>query len=688
MSSTAWLSNMLRVNSASEFAFAPISESTSAACDGTATPRLSLLAGNAGGFGNVDGTGPMARFNRPNGVAVDKSGHLYVADSGNHTIRKITPTGEVTTLAGTRGTRGSADGLGSAASFCQPIDIAVDDAGNLYVADSGNHTIRKITPAGEVTTLAGTAGSVGDTDGCGTQARFHFPIGIAVDHAGNVFVSSRLQHTIRKIDATGLVTTLAGATGMRGNADGIGSAARFASPFGLAVDKAGNVYVADKGNHTIRKVSPDGTVSTLAGVAEVSGSDDGPGAAARLSSPTGIAVDSSGTLYVTEPTNVTIRKITAHGTVETLAGSPTSNENADGIGASAGFHHPTGIAVDGSGNLHVADKHSIRTISQAGKLTTLAGAAPILGHEDGLETARFSGPEGIAVDSSSNVYVADNAGFRIRKILPTGFTTTLTGKTGISDDETSALFFPFPDGVAVDSFGNVYVTNWGDHTIRKTTSAGVTTTLAGLAGTSGSADGAGLAARFYSPAGIAVDGAGNLYVADKGNHALRKITPAGEVATLAGSAGACGNADGAGAAARFNYPTGIAIDNIGNLYVGDSGNHTIRKITPAGVVTTLAGSAGSAGSADGTGTAARFNSPNGIAVDGTGNVYVADRENHTIRKITPAGVVTTVVGQAGIASFVPGALPGLLTAPIGVAIGGGTLYITTNNAVVKVSNVP
>ena len=193
-------------------------------------------------------------------------------------------------------------------------------------------------------------------------------------------------------------------------------------------------------------------------------------------------------------------------------------------------------------------------------------------------------------------------------------------------------------------------------TIRKITPAGVVTTFAGTAGQSGSADGTGAAARFTNPEGTAVDGAGNVYVADTFNDTIRKITPAGVVTTLAGTAGQGGSADGTGAAARFAFPTGVAVDGAGNVYVADTDNDTIRKITPAGVVTTLAGTAGQSGSADGTGAAARFNSPFGLAVDGAGNIYVADEDNDAIREITPAGVVSTLAGTAGQAV--------VLTAPV------------------------
>jgi len=326
--------------------------------EGMVEPKVrylfTTLAGWARIGGNADGTGSAARFASPWGMAVDSAGHVYVVDSGNHTIRKITPGGEVTTFAGLAREPGSADGTGSAARFAYPKGVAMDSAGYLYVADSRNNTIRKITPDGEVTTLAGAAGTGGRTDGTGRAARFSFPHGVAVDSAGHVYVTDAGNHTIRKITPGGKVTTLAGAAGYRGSVDGTGSAARFDSPNGMAVDSLGSVYVANTQLHTIRKITPGGAVTTLAGLSGEPGSADGTGSMARLFFPEGVAVDEAGHVYVVDTGNHSIRKITPSGAVTTLVkwgGSPDA--------AQAGF--PNGIAVDGTGNLYVSERmyHSI-----------------------------------------------------------------------------------------------------------------------------------------------------------------------------------------------------------------------------------------------------------------------------------------------------------------------------------------
>jgi sugar lactone lactonase YvrE len=609
--------------------------------------------------GSWDGTGSAAQFDFSFGVAVDSSGNVYVGDQSSHTIRKVTPAGVVTTLAGSAGNMGSADGTGSAARFNYPGGVALDTNGNLYVGDWGNNTIRKVTPAGVVTTLAGLAGSFGTNDGMGSAAQFNGPDGVAVDSAGNVYVADSANDTIRKVTPVGVVTTLAGSAGSSGANDGMGSAAQFNYPLGVAVDSASNVYVGDYGNGTIRKVTPTGVVTTLAGSSVSYGTNDGTGTNALFNGPWGVAVDAIGNVYVADTDNMTIRKVTSAGIVTTLAGSTQFDPggaqlfgSADGTNGAAQFYYPDGVAVDGAGNLYVADANNclIRKVTPVGKnwvVTTLAGSV-WYGSADGTgSAARFNYAHGLAVDSAGNVYVADSPNYTVRKVTPAGVVTTLVGLAGVfgtNDGTGSAARFERPECVAIDTNGNLYVTDIHASTIRKVTAAGVVTTLAGSAGNSGTNDGTGANALFNSPWGVALDSAGNVYVADSGNDTIRKVTPAGVVTTLAGSAGNYGYADATGTNALFGGPEGLGIDSTGNLYVADSGNNAIRKVTPAGVVTTLAGSADKYGYADATGTNALFSYPWGVAVDSAGNVYVTDFNPATLRKVTPAGVVTTLAG--------------------------------------------
>jgi hypothetical protein len=349
---------------------------------------VSTLAGQVLAYGSTDGTGIGARFYNPAGVATDNAGNLYIADTDNHTIRKVVAaTGSVTTLAGLAGVSGSADGTGSQARFDNPSDVAVDGAGNVYVADTLNNTLRKVTTSGVVSTLAGTPGSSGSSDGPGTAARFQGPQGLTIDSAGNLYVADTNNHTIRKVVlATGEVTTIAGLAGSPGSADGLGSTARFNAPSGVAVDTAGILYVADTDNDTIREILPSGLVSTLVGLANNSGAADGLGSAARFNSPSAVAVDLSGNIYVADTDNFTIRMVgAATGEVSTLAGVAGTSGSVDGDGSAARFFAPAGIAVDSSNNLYVADTNN-HTIRQG-----LLAAAPAIQSQPQSQTVTAGG---------------------------------------------------------------------------------------------------------------------------------------------------------------------------------------------------------------------------------------------------------------------------------------------------------
>jgi sugar lactone lactonase YvrE len=339
-----------------------------------------------------------ARFYGPSGVAVDSMDNVYVSDQVNHTIRRVTPTGAVTTLAGLAGYGGSADGTGSDVRFNAPTGVAVDNAGNLYAADTWNCTIRKATPARVVTTLAGQAGTIGSANGTGSNSQFALPNSVAVDGACNIYVADTLFDTIRKVTPVGTnweVSTLAGLPDVAGSANGVGANARFNFPCGVALDGATNLYVADTGNHTIRKITPVHAVTTVAGLAGVAGSTDGTGDVARFNFPSGVAVDGAANVYVADTYNNTIRKLTLSGTnwvVTTLGGTPGIWGSADGRGSAARFSNPNSLAVDSAGNLYVADFY-LNTIRK--------GSPPSLILNPGLTNGQFSfvltGPAGQSV---------------------------------------------------------------------------------------------------------------------------------------------------------------------------------------------------------------------------------------------------------------------------------------------------
>jgi streptogramin lyase len=639
-------------------------------------PLLKLIAGKLGGPGDLDGIGSAARFTAPFAVASDGAGSLFVAEQDSHTIRRIdAANGAVTTLAGAHNSYGSTDGIGTSARFRSPSGVASDGAGNLFVADRDNHTIRKVVVAtGVVATFAGSPGNYGSTDGTGSVARFNSPWGLASDGSGNLFVADTGNNTIRMVMlTTGAVSTLAGYQGREGSNDGTGTAARFNFPVGLASDGMGNLFVADSGNNAIRKiVIATGAVSTIA-VAE------------KFNYPYGVASDGAGSLFISDWHS--IRKIiTATGTVTMLAGSPECG-STDGTGTAARFCYPLGVASDSAGNLFVADYSNFavrKVVVETGVVSTIAGSPFYLGSADGTgEEVRFKYPRGVASDGNGNLFVADTSNCTIRKVvLATGAVSTFAGSPGnfgSTDGVGTAARFRGPEQLTSDGMGNLFVAD--SAAIRNVEIAtGMVNTLAGTANASGSIDGTGSDARFSAMMGVASDGSGNLYVADSGNHTIRKVAIAtSAVTTIAGTTGNPGSTDGKGTAAQFNQPVDVAIDGMGYLFVADNGNHTIRRIVIAtGVVTTLAGTAGASGSADGTGTTARFNSPRGITSDKAGNIFVADSGNHTIRKIVIATqAVTTVVGTPDHGWVGLGSFPASLSKPTGLAFGpSGELLIS------------
>jgi len=647
---------------------------------------FTIVAGTPPLIGSNDGTGTEARFNSPGAVALDAAGNTYVADRLNSVVRKITPAGVVTTLAGLAGSPGVDNGVGADARFDQPSGIAIDAAGNLFVTDRTAFTIRKITPAGEVSTFAGFPNSPGYADGTGSAARFSVPVGIAIDGEGNLFVVDGANRVIRKITPAGVVSTLAGGPGLAGSTDGTGSNARFNTIAGLAIDGAGNLYATDTTSAVVRKITPAGVVTTLAGLAGSRGSTNGVGAAARFNNPFGVAADRDGNVYVADTVNETIRRITPDGTVSLLAGATSIGGNTDGPGNTARFFRPTALVVDANGGLIIADtgNHSIRRLSASGAVTTFAGGGGNFGSTDGFgTTARFNQPRGLAIDRAGNLFVGDSFNNTVRRITPAGIVSTFAGAAGVigyTDGAAASSRFGFPYGLAIDGADKIFVVDQIYNAVRSIT-AGEVRTYAGVPSTTpGSADGGLNAARFNFPAYVAVDREGNVYVADTFNHTIRKVSPTGQTTTLAGLAGTSGTADGPGIVARFSQPSGLVCDASGNIFAADFGNSAIRRITPGGDVSTFAGLAGATGSTDATGSAARFQNPEGIAIDAAGTFFVSDSNNHMIRRISPAGAVTTIGGQSNSIGVAAGTFTSAqFFLPSGIAVdGGGAVYVVSS----------
>jgi len=641
------------------------------------------------------------------GIVYDASHNLYVADQGSHVIRKVTPTGATSIFAGS-GIVGFADGSGTAAKFNTPQGLAIDEAGNIYVTDGNNNRIRKITPAGVVTTLAGN-GTAGFNDGTSNVALFNNPAGITVDRFGNIYVCDINNQSIRKVNSSGVVTTLAG-NGTIGLTDGTGSAAAFYQPRGIVSDYAGNLYVADQYNNAIRKITPAGVVTTVAG--GTYGYADGTGTAASFIYPQCVALDAIGNIYISDTYNYRIRKMTPAGVVTTIAGG---GSGGDGIGTAGSFGYISGLTYDTEGSLLVTENGDIRKVTLTGykiseDLPTGLSFNPLNGNitgtpllasaaknhsisaynTGGVSTATLNLTVTGSITSIPPVVLAPSISYAGPKSYAAGaaITSLATVNTGgavpgglYSQVTTVVGNLSSPIGIVTDANHNIYVSDLGLQGIRKITPEGVSTIFAG-SGSAGFKDGTGTEASFYNPRGLAIDASGNIYVADINNNRIRKITPAGVVSTFAGT-GASGRINGLAASASFYSPYDIEIDRFGNFYVSDYENNLIRRISPSGIVSTMAGN--TTGYSDGTGNEASFYHPAGITLDGTGNIYVADLYNNSIRKVTQAGVVTTIAGNGQYGSVNGNALDATFMYPNGVAVdpSGNILVTEENNPLVR-----
>jgi sugar lactone lactonase YvrE len=585
----------------------------------------------------------------------------------------------VAVLAGQIGGEGYADGPAAQARFWGPVALALDSAGNLYVADY--NAVRKVTPAGSVTTIVGSPRLCGDLSGPGAAARLCYPFALAADISGNIYVGDGLN-TVWRIDANAVMTAYSTTFNclsslavsdpllyMGVSCGGVvgavltlsttvpGTAATFASVSGsiagLSFDMAQNIYVAS--GTTIQQVTSAAAVSTLAGTANMPGSADGTGAAARFGCVT----------YPVGPNYYT------------------------GNGA-------VSIATLPSGTSYVADycNNTIRKVTSAGAVTTIGGAAGAPGATDANGTnARFFGPAALVADPGGNVFVADYLNGSIRKITPAGDVTTYAGQSphaGYTDGAAAQAAFRYPFGIAADAAGNLYVADTYNFVIRKITPAGIVSTLAGTPGVAGDVDATGSAAKFALPQGIAIDASGNLYVADNLNNCVRKVTPAGVVTTYAGGAGMSGP--------KFNEPTGVALDKNGNAYVTDlTGVYEIDPagtvmpelatlplataitVAPDGAIYLTAGTTSSSAGGVFTLGAGNVLSPvatvgfsdriPGIVVAGDGNIYVSDLANSVIKQVTPGGAVTIVAGATALPiGTAPGGLPAKINSPSGLAL--------------------
>ena len=580
------------------------------------------------GFSGDGGLATAAELSYPAGVAVDGQGNLYIADSSR--VREVSG-GVIRTVAGNGVYGFSGDGGPATAAELEPNDLAVDGQGNLYIVETYGQRVREVS-GGVIRTVAGTGveGFSGD-GGPATAAELSYPAGVAVDGQGTLYIADSGNDRVREVSG-GVIGTAAGAD------------TRLSYPTGVTVDRQGNLYIADSGNDRVREVS-GGVITTVAGngVGGFSG-DGGPATAAQLRSPHGLAVDGGGDLFVADSSNDRVREVSG-GVIRTVAGG--SDPDAQPL-------DPHGVAVDGQGNLYIADygNNRVQEVSD-GVIRTVAGTGAFGFFRDAgpATAAQLDGPEGVAVDGRGNLYIADSTNNRVLKVSGGRFRTIAgTGDSGFSGDGGPAAGAELlvPTGVAVDRQGNVYIADFGNDRVREV-SGGVISTVAGTGGSGFSGDGgSATAAQLDGPEGVAVDGQGNLYIADTFNRRVREVS-GGVIRTVAGDGIEGFSGDGGPAtAAQLEDPEGVAVDGQENVYVADSDGNRVQEVS-GGVITTVAGTGASGFSGDGgPAAAAQLDGPEGVGVDGQGNLYIADTHNHRVREVVQTSSFSLALGGATV----------------------------------------
>ena len=605
------------------------------------------------------GLASQAILNKPSGLCYDSAGNLYIADLNNYRVRKIDPTGKVSTFAGT-GTYGYAGDNGPATSALigTPKALVMDASGNLYISDVDFQVVRKVSPPGTITTFAGngTTGYSG-ANGPATSASMKSPSGLAVDSAGNLYISETGNNRVMKV-SNGIITLFAGSgVNYLVASTGTATALPLSTPSGLVFDAAGNLYVASTNYVSILKVTPSGVMSLFAGYGYdgFSDGDGGSASTAHFLSPVALATDANGNLYVADDVAQVVRKINTGGTITGIAGTNGSAGFSGDGGAStaAQFFTPSGLAVDKYGNVLVADSgnNRVRKVDPlALTVSTFAGASVPLG-DGGLATAaQFLQPSATALDGAGDLYIADTANHRIRKVDSTGKISTIagTGVAGYGGDGAAATAAQLysPMSVAVDNYGNVLIADSGNNRIRKVASSGNITTIAGNGSYDFGGDGAAATqAKLANPVCVRVDGNNNIYISDSDNLRIRKINVQGTISTVAGGNGIAYGDGGPAISALLVYPGCIAVDSANNLYIADTFDNAIRTVDTAGNIHTLAGNGKLGFGGDGgAATGASLSLPLDVAADTAGNVFIADTGNARIRKVAANGVISTIAG--------------------------------------------
>ncbi|HVZ80208.1 MAG TPA: hypothetical protein VHE12_05315 [bacterium] len=616
---------------------------------GTLTPACTYYVDTFAGGGVGDGDQAVSTSIGPSGLAMDAAGNIYFGDTNNDRVRKVDATGIISTIAGT-GVQGFMGDGGAAVTsrIYNPSGVVLDAGGNLYFADNNNGRIRKVDTTGVITTVAGGGSNVPGDGGPATLAQLS-PTSLAIDGAGNLYFGDGTR--VRRVDTSGILTTVAGngTYGFSGDG-GPATLAQVNSPSGITWDSLGNLYMADTQNFRIRKVDLAGNITTVAGNGNYQPlGDGGPATLAYLNQPSGLVFDGGDNLYIGDRGNNRIRKVDTTGMITTVAGGGASIPGDGGAATLAQLQQPSNLILDGAGNLLFSSWNRIRKVDTTGNITTVAGNGTTfyVGDSRPATTVQL-GPNGVAMDNSGNVYFSDGINDRIRKVDPSGIITTVAGggTSGRGDGGPATMSqLGNPAGIALDGAGNLFIADYADGRVRKVDVTGTITTVAG-GGVSYAWNGVpATLVVMGGPTGVAVDNSGNLYISDKNYSRIWKVDPSGILTTAVGYGGPGYSGDGGPATmAQLYYPLGVAVDGVGNLFIADSFNGRIRKVDTTGIITTWAGG-GTNYLGNGVPATSAQLSPRGVVLDGWGNLYYTDFSNSLIRRVDPIGTITTIAGN-------------------------------------------
>jgi sugar lactone lactonase YvrE len=707
------------------FVVVAVAVAPSASASPPASGHLAVVAGTGSAGEPSAGAATSSPFERPQNIAMDSSGNLYIADPGAEVVLKVNTSGQLSVFAGIAGQTGSAaQGTATSVYLSAPSGVAVDSSGNVYIADTGHARVDKVTSSGTLSYLAGTGTAGQPTAGTATSSELNNPSGVAVDSSGNVYIADRGNSRVEKVTSSGTLSIIAGTGTAGAPTAGVATNSKLNGPFGIAVDSSGNVYIGDLGNDEVEKVTSSGTLSIFAGTGTAGSATAGPATSSELNQPYGLAVDSSGDVYIADYAAHEVDRVTPSGTLAIFAGTGTAGTqtaSTTGVATSTNLGGPNGVALDSSGDVYISD-YDDRVIDEVGAWTapTFAAESPGAATYDSSYSYTFTAsgypaptfsvtsgalPYGLSLNATTGVVSGTPLGsgtFSVTATNAEGSATAgpfslsvsaspgdvqVVAGTGIQGEPTAGVAtsseLEDPQLMTMDSSGDLYVADPPADVIEKITPSGTLSIFAGIVGSAGAPTaGPATSSKLSQPTGVAVDSSGDVYINDPGNRVVEKVTPSGTLSVFAGIVGSsAAPTAGPATSSGLGVPAGIALDSSGNLYITDISHGDVEKVTPGGTLSIIAGTGSTGTPTAGPATSSHLGGPFGIATDSSGDVYIADANGNRVEKVTPGGTLSIIAGTGTAGAPTAGvAANSKLNSPYAVAVdAAGNLYIGDYN---------